>query len=46
MHIRSEHIIIVRFFFEILQLLTFVLATGKRRTVHLRSEHVIVRFFF
>ena len=28
------------------QLLTFVLATGKRRTVHLRSEHIIVQFIF
>ena len=29
-----------------LLLLTFVLATGKRRTVHLRSEHIIVQFIF
>ena len=45
MHLRSEHII-VQFIFEIKQLLTFMLAIGKRPTVHLRSKHVIVRFIF
>ena len=29
-----------------MQLLTFVLATGKRQAVHLTSEHIIVRYFF
>ena len=32
--------------FEIRQFLTLVLATVKRRTVHLRSEHIIVQFIF